>query len=561
MHGIKSPKFSSYVAMFSVIALSLLLVRLIVILVSPLNIGPDEAQYWRWAQEPAFGYYSKPPLIAWVIFVTTSFFGHSEWAIRVSVPFLHTISAVALFGLGKLIYDERVGFLAGVGYLLMPGVIVSSAIISTDGILLPFFCSGLYFLWRLRIKTDSWGSALGLGLCLGLGMLAKYAMIYFVIGILLVTIFDKPTRSALFRLNGLLAVGLSGAIFAPHVIWNITNEFQTVGHTVDNANLGGILFNAENILRFLVDQMGVFGPISFLILLGGLLVSVRNLKDTTFRPEHWLLCFVVPVLTIVLAQAVISRANANWAATAYPAASILVAAWVTRANPAPTVWRVSSILLIVGILFLPGIPAFARIFAGLLIGCAVLATGWKTNYKISGFLWAGFAIHFFVAVTLMTISVAPISWSEKIGLENSFKRVRGWEETASEVFIAANSINATAIMVDEREYWHGLDYYLRDLDHPQIVSWRRFAVAKSFAEYETLNDKTDEHVLIASKFVDMQPRILADFKETRPIDSIVVELGGNKTRELTLFYASGFAPLERNIDWELRFSEPRNNGE
>ena len=27
----------------------------------------DEAQYWSWSLQPDFGYYSKPPLIAWLI--------------------------------------------------------------------------------------------------------------------------------------------------------------------------------------------------------------------------------------------------------------------------------------------------------------------------------------------------------------------------------------------------------------------------------------------------------------------------------------------------------------
>lgn len=550
-----SNSHSPYIILFLAFLALALLVRLIAILVSPLDIGPDEAQYWRWAQEPAFGYYSKPPLIAWVIFSTTSLFGNSEWAIRISVPILHTVSAVALFGLGKSVYGERVGSMAAIGYLLMPGVIVSSAIISTDGVLLPFFCGGLYFLWKLRSEQRLWLNSLGLGLCIGLGMLAKYAMIYFVIGTVLVAIFDKPTRSALLRANGLLIIILSLLIIAPHVFWNATNQFQTVGHTVDNANLGGTLLNFENILRFLIDQMGVFGPISFLILIAGILFTFRTIGRESFSENHWLLCFVIPVLTIVFVQAVISRANANWAATAYPAASVLIAAWVVRANPSPLIWRLASIALVLAILFTPGIPSLVKIIVGILLGFGILALGLKFSYQLTGFLWTGFGLHLMVAIALTAISIGPISWSENLGLANSFKRVRGWEETASLVLDAAKSFNATAIMVDEREYWHGLDYYLREVKHPPLYSWRRFASAKSFAEYETLNDQNDDRVLIASKFPDMQSRVLADFEQSKSIGFITVGLGSDKKRVLNLFYASKFAPLERNEDWELGFND------
>ncbi|MCB1460735.1 MAG: glycosyltransferase family 39 protein, partial [Nitratireductor sp.] len=40
----------------------------------------DEAQYWAWGKEPAFGYFSKPPLLAWIIGLVTAIFGNSEFA-------------------------------------------------------------------------------------------------------------------------------------------------------------------------------------------------------------------------------------------------------------------------------------------------------------------------------------------------------------------------------------------------------------------------------------------------------------------------------------------------
>ncbi|HWU81152.1 MAG TPA: 4-amino-4-deoxy-L-arabinose transferase, partial [Caulobacter sp.] len=49
----------------------LTLVRLIALFVTPLELYPDEAQYWLWSRELAFGYFSKPPMIAWLIWLTT----------------------------------------------------------------------------------------------------------------------------------------------------------------------------------------------------------------------------------------------------------------------------------------------------------------------------------------------------------------------------------------------------------------------------------------------------------------------------------------------------------
>src|SRR6185503_14127993 len=108
-------------AMAVAIAIGILVAfRLVVVIASPLEIGPDEAQYWRWSRTLDFGYYSKPPLIAWVIWLSTSVFGDGAWA--------------------------------AVIYLLMPGVWLSSAVISTDAVLLVAWAPALYFLWRLREK-------------------------------------------------------------------------------------------------------------------------------------------------------------------------------------------------------------------------------------------------------------------------------------------------------------------------------------------------------------------------------------------------------------------------
>ena len=55
--------------------------RIILLLISELNLHGDEAQYWSWSQELDWGYFTKPPLIAWAIHLTTLIFGNSEWAL------------------------------------------------------------------------------------------------------------------------------------------------------------------------------------------------------------------------------------------------------------------------------------------------------------------------------------------------------------------------------------------------------------------------------------------------------------------------------------------------
>jgi 4-amino-4-deoxy-L-arabinose transferase-like glycosyltransferase len=49
--------------------------RLVLLAFNRTDLFVDESQYWLWGQDFAFGYYSKPPLIAWVIGAVTTLAG------------------------------------------------------------------------------------------------------------------------------------------------------------------------------------------------------------------------------------------------------------------------------------------------------------------------------------------------------------------------------------------------------------------------------------------------------------------------------------------------------
>jgi 4-amino-4-deoxy-L-arabinose transferase-like glycosyltransferase len=485
--------------------LALLLgIRVTAILISPLNLYADEAQYWRWAQSLAWGYYSKPPMIAWVIHAMTGLFGDSEWAVRLAAPFLHTAAAGFLYLAGRAMFSAKTGVYGALLYALMPAVTLSSNVLSTDGVLMPFWCAGLFLAWRLR-SGGGLATAAGLGAVIGLGILSKYAMLYFVIGLALAALIDAPTRRALLSRGGALTLGVTLLLIAPHFAWNAENDFQTVGHTVDNANLGGDLFNPENAWKFFVDQLGVFGPVSFLALMAGFL-GWRSKADGVASPTRWLLCFVLPVLIFILGQAVLSRAHANWAATAYPGASLLVAAWFAHRR---------------------------------------------------AILWSSLALNAVVAVLFLIVPSLTAAQTRELGIDNALKRTRGWDTAAAQLFAEADRLGATAVLVDEREAWHGLDFYGRTRSVP-LISWRRYPGPKSFSERQPLEPEIAGRVLVASVHAGMRPKLRSDFGNFEPAGQIRIDLGlrGNGcpiTRVLQLYVATDYNPAARTAEWEKEF--------
>ena len=111
---------------------ALLCVRLAALYWNATDLFFDEAQYWAWSEQLAFGYFSKPPLVAWLIRAATEACGPGEACVRLPSPFLHTLTALAVFFLGRRLYDGRVGALSALAFLTLPGVSLSAVLISTD---------------------------------------------------------------------------------------------------------------------------------------------------------------------------------------------------------------------------------------------------------------------------------------------------------------------------------------------------------------------------------------------------------------------------------------------
>src|SRR5262245_50042884 len=90
----------------------ILAVRIVGLAVSNAELFYDEAQYWAWAQEPAFGYYTKPPLIAWLIGATTAVCGDSPFCVRLPSPLMHFATALVIYAIAARLHSQGIGFWA-----------------------------------------------------------------------------------------------------------------------------------------------------------------------------------------------------------------------------------------------------------------------------------------------------------------------------------------------------------------------------------------------------------------------------------------------------------------
>lgn len=412
------PKSSAenYGWMLLILLLALTAFRLISLTLSNTELFFDEAQYWFWSRELAFGYYSKPPLIGWIIRGATEICGQSEVCIRVPSPLFHGGTAMLIYWIGRTLFDARIGFWSGLTYATLPGVSLSASLISTDVPLLFFVALALLAVVKLR-ENASWGWAVLLGVAIGCGLLAKYAMVYFVLCLAIYCLWSEAGRSLLKRPHIYVSLLIGGAFLAPNIWWNAQNSFATLSHTADNANWSKSLFNISDALEFIGGQFGVFGPVLFVALLW---FCWNWLKKNAVRQDfgddaRLLLAFSVPVITLMILQAFLSRAHANWAAFAYIAGTVLVTAIMLRG-------------------------------------------GWTRIFRLS------LGLHL---VVIMAISVGNMA-AGRIPLPGGdpYARVLGWDALAQTAAQKAQSEGFRAIATDKRALAAELLYYLRDKNLP-----------------------------------------------------------------------------------------------
>jgi 4-amino-4-deoxy-L-arabinose transferase-like glycosyltransferase len=294
----------------------------------------DESQYWLWGQDFAFGYYSKPPLIAWVIGCVTAVFGDDPFWVRMPGAVFHGATALILGALAAQMQGRHAAFWVAVAYVTLPFVAVGSLLISTDTIMAPFFATALYFHYRL-VTGGGVVVALMCGAMAGLAFLAKYAAVYFLGGVVLAALIYPTMRIA--PRHALAMLVAFGAVIAPNILWNLNHDLTTVSHTMDNVGW----LRSENPLsqldpartaEFLASQFAVFGPIMAFALI---LATFRRGTDKTLLP------FILPALIIVSGQALLEKAYANWAVSAYFAGTVLAIALLMSH---PRLLRVSMLI-------------------------------------------------------------------------------------------------------------------------------------------------------------------------------------------------------------------------
>jgi 4-amino-4-deoxy-L-arabinose transferase-like glycosyltransferase/membrane-associated phospholipid phosphatase len=381
-------KYKPYTTVLFIFLLVLSLFRIYYIQNGPLDLSPDEAHYWEWSRRLDLSYYSKGPMIAYLIYLGTSVFGYTIFGIRIMAVIFSALSSIFLYSLGKNLYDEKVGLSSAILIQIIPLFSTFGVLFTIDSPFIFFWILSLYLFSKaaniraeskesnsatdncfkvgdtpsltlpsVRVDSDlrwggmGWGgnselrtqnSKLSsnsslithhssliywvlLGLSIGLGLLTKYTMAAFYLCAFLFLLFVKEYRKLLLTKGPFIAFIISLLVFSPVMGWNVNHDWITFKHTAGQAHLeDGIQISLKSFFEFFGSQFGVITPL-LLILMA---VSVWRLRKK--REGAFLFWFSMPVIVFFLLKSIQAKVQANWALPGYLSGIIAFSAFYMK---------------------------------------------------------------------------------------------------------------------------------------------------------------------------------------------------------------------------------------
>jgi 4-amino-4-deoxy-L-arabinose transferase-like glycosyltransferase len=278
----------------------------------------DEAQYWEWSRRLDWSYYSKGPLVAWLIAASTSVFGQGEWQVRLPGWLAFDAFVVLLFlAAREMAGSSRAGWWAVTLALATPLYFLLGGVMTTDVLLLPLWTLGLWAAYRIA-EHGAARSWYALGVAVGLGALTKLS-----IGLL--PLFAGPLlllspkgRETLRTPHPWLAALLALGLMTPLIVWNAGHDWVLFRH--ERGHVAGRSEEAGHLVELLLGQIIAVFPLLLAV------PAARLLRPPPGPGQRVVWGSSVMTLGFFVAKAAVSKVQINWPAPAYVGVLLLLAA-------------------------------------------------------------------------------------------------------------------------------------------------------------------------------------------------------------------------------------------
>ncbi len=301
--------------------------------VSQFDLAGDESYYWDWGRQLDWGYFSKPPMIGWLMGLAGRISGNSEWGIRIGALTLGAASLVLLYLFANKLFGPRTTLITVLLVALTPANAALNLLLTIDAPLVLCWTAALLVFWSLTenpARTSRW---VLLTIILGLGHLSKQMMLVFPLLMILHSALNLSARTLLRRPAFWICILVSLLFLAPVVWWNAQHDWVTLKHTSHHfatKKTADVFDHLGTFGEFLVVQALAFTPITWLLMIAAVFGGLWKWRALDVK-ERYLVIFSGPGLVAFALLSFRQNVNPNWPAVFYIGASVLAAAWLNRA--------------------------------------------------------------------------------------------------------------------------------------------------------------------------------------------------------------------------------------
>ncbi|NAS12707.1 4-amino-4-deoxy-L-arabinose transferase [Flavobacteriaceae bacterium R33] len=180
----------------------------------------DEAYYWHYSREMAWGYFDHPPMVALLIKIGSMFFDG-----ELGVRFMSSLLSVGTIWIlwATLEEEKKSDFVLPFFVLVfsMPLLNAYGFFTLPDTSLL-FFTALFLLIYKKFIQEPSWVLSLALGVCMAALVYSKYH------GVLVILFVLLSNLKLLKNKHAWVAVVISLICFSPHFLWLVRNDFISI---------------------------------------------------------------------------------------------------------------------------------------------------------------------------------------------------------------------------------------------------------------------------------------------------------------------------------------------
>ena len=282
-----------------------------------------ESYYFSCARHPSLSYFDQPPLsillgrLGWTL-------GGEPGRLALRLPFILLFAGTTwlAFLLGRRLFGARAGFLAALLLNLSPIFTLSvGTYFQPEGPLMFCWIACAWCLAHVLVGPPArrplgwWAAA---GLCLGLGMLAKYAAVLLVVGAGAYALIRREQRHWLAHPGPYAALAIAALVFSPVVVWNaqhgwVSFIFQSTRGVEDFAGI-----RPDWLVKNAIGQSLVVLPWIWVALLAELVQGLRGRPPAPARQFiAWLSLLPIALFTSVAAWSSTSQHHFHWATPGY----------------------------------------------------------------------------------------------------------------------------------------------------------------------------------------------------------------------------------------------------